>query len=365
MANVPLMFASMDTLNDAIHDLILAHLKRTSISGRRFGDKLLGDPGFVSSLKGGRKTSLKTADKVLDEIGEPLIGPAFLREVEAFLDAAGTKPYVFGEVAARDISFVDRLRDGVSFHLATVDKVRAWMAAHADEACLAAMRRAVADVPILARQYERQGKTGNDEDEGPHLSVREAAAWLGISARSVYRMRDEGRGPDHYIFGGRILYRMGALKRWAAERFVKIGPGGGEKAGSKRGKGRAKKAVDSVLCLAAVPAGLGLLGVDPAIAASGTAISAVLNVVTDTVARSGGHLATSLAAGTALACWILRPDAKQLFGTTVARIAASAERMAPRDLTIAFHEHTGVKGWLRADECYPASKIRSRTVARA
>ena len=323
----------MDTLDDAIHELITAHLKRARISGRRFGLDALGDPGFVSSLKRGRGMSLKTADKVLTEMGEPPIGPAFQREVEAFIEADGGRATAFGEQSAGDLSFVHRLQDGVSLHLATVDRVRDWMASEADEAGLAAMRRAVAGVPLLARRRARRKETGSEEDEGPHLSTTEAAAWLGISARSLYRLRKEKRGPDHYIFGCRILYRMGALERWAAERFVRSARGCGKRSGCKWCLRHGKKAVDTVLCLVAVPVGLDLVVVDPAMAAGRSAISGALDTAADMVAGGGGHLAGVLAAGTVLMCRVLsvlRSGAMQVPGTTVEPGAAGRERGAGR-----------------------------------
>ena len=358
----------MDTLDHSIRDLIMAHLKRTGISGRRFGVKVMGDPGFVSSLKRDRGMSLKTADKVLAEMGEPPIGPAFQREVKAFLEADGSKPSVFGEQAAGDTCFVDRLHDGVSLHLSTVDRVRDWMALEADEACLAAMRRAVADVPLLAGRREPQKETGMDEDEGPHLSVKEAAKWLGISARSLYRFLDIGLGPDHYLFGARILVRKGALERWAAERFVRSARGRRKGSGRKRRAGRAKKAADTALCLAAVPAGLGLLGVDPAMAASRTAISGVLDTAADLIAGGGGPFAGVLAAGTVLTCSVLsvlRLDAIQVLGTTAARAYAGAECMSPHNLDSDFRGRVGVSGRLEADERYARSAFGSKAGARA
>ena len=63
-------------------------------------------------------------------------------------------------------------------------------------------------------------------EESRHLSAAEAAAWLGISRRSLYRLREQGRGPDHYRFGCRILYRMEALERWAAENLRRAPVGG-------------------------------------------------------------------------------------------------------------------------------------------
>ena len=174
---------------------------------------------------------LKTADAVLAAIGESPIGPAFKREVEAFLEAAGVKAYVFGELAAGDVRFVAQLDRGVSFRLVKVEKVRDWMARNADEEARQAMRRAVAGVPMLARagqsKCEAKGETLMIENEGRCLSVGEAAELLGISARSLYRLREDGRGPDHYRFGHRIVYRMNALERWAAEHLNRTPPDGG------------------------------------------------------------------------------------------------------------------------------------------
>lgn len=221
----------MTYLDRQIQDAVLSYLERAGISARRFGRDVLRDPGFVSSLKRGRSLGLKTADAVLAAIGEPPIGPAFEGQVRAFLEAAGVMPCVFGEQAVGDPGFLERLGRGDSFRLKTVVRVRRWMARNADEACLAAMRRAVAGVPMLARvgdtECEQEGETPMIEDEGRCLSVSEAAELLGISARSLYRMREVGRGPDHYRFGNRIVYRRNALERWAAEHLIRTPPEGG------------------------------------------------------------------------------------------------------------------------------------------
>lgn len=218
----------MTDLDHRIADAVDAYLERTGASGRRFGRGVLKDPGFVSSLKRGRRLGLKTADAVLAAIGEAPIGPAFRREVEAFLEAGGAKPYLFGEMAASDAAFVNRLGRGVSFRLTTVEKVRKWMADHGDEKAIRAMRGAVAGTPMLARDgdsgCEEKGETPMLENEGRRLSVSEAAELLGISARSLYRLRKAGRGPDYFRFGHRIVYRGNALERWAAEHLVRTPP---------------------------------------------------------------------------------------------------------------------------------------------
>ena len=225
----------MTTLDALLREAVCAHLKRSGTSGWRFGRDVLGDPGFVASLKRGRRLGLKSADRVLAAMGSAPVGPAFRREVEAFLNASRTKPYVFGEQAAGDPSFVERLRRGVSFRLVTVDRVRAWMAAHADAACRAEMARAAEGVALLERgggahDCDTRGETTMNNGEGPHLSARQAAAWLGVSARTLHRMRERDTGPDHYRFGHRFLYRMEDLKRWAAEHRVRVADGGGRRA---------------------------------------------------------------------------------------------------------------------------------------
>ena len=176
--------------------------------------------------------ALKTADRVLAQMGEPAIGPSFRREVEAFLAAGGAKAYVLGEAAVGDPSFVERLRQGVSCRLTTVDKVRAWMGIQADDACLRAMDRAVAGAPLLARKtggndpagpssFERLGDTGMGYDQSDYLSTRRAAVFLGLSPRTLDRFRMSGEGPAYHRFGNRVLYHRADLTAWAAERRVR------------------------------------------------------------------------------------------------------------------------------------------------
>ena len=368
MANVPLTFTSMNTLDQSIRDLIQDHLRRKGISGRRFGIETLQDTGFVSSFMGGRGLGLKTADRVLAAIGEPPIGPAFLGEVEAFLEIGGTKPYVLGEEAASDASFVDRLREGASFYLVTVEKVRAWMARNADEACLEAMREAVAGVPLLAQKCERRGKTvmhEDEEDEGPRLSAKQAAAWLGIHARTLYRLRKDGIGPDYYRFGWRIVYRQGALRRWAAKHLVKSKRSAANRTVRKRLRSRAKASADAILCLSALPAGMALLGTDAATAASDTAVSGMLGAVTDLASGADGQFSVLLAACGALAALGLLSRAKRVLGSTDVQVSSNADCMVPHDRVLAFRESVGVKDRLVAGGRHRAFEIRSNTVAGA
>ena len=134
------------------------------MSGRRFGREALGDPGFAASLKRGRRLGLGAADRLLVFMGHAPLGPAFRREIEVFLRETGTKAYVLGEQAAGDPGFVERLRRGASFRLVTVDRVRGWMAQHADAPARAAMRAAVADAPLLGGEAVSEEPVPDDPE---------------------------------------------------------------------------------------------------------------------------------------------------------------------------------------------------------
>ena len=114
----------MTNLDKLLRHAIHAYLEGNRVSGRRFGKEALNDPGFVASLKHGRRLRLDTADKLLAHMGLEPIGPAFEREANAFLDAGCAKPYVLGKEAANDGSFVARLHDEDSTFYPTVPAVR-------------------------------------------------------------------------------------------------------------------------------------------------------------------------------------------------------------------------------------------------
>lgn len=52
-----------------------------------------------------------------------------LREIEAFCEEIGIAEATFGSRAVRDGKFVGRLRDGKGVTIATIDRVRAYIAA--------------------------------------------------------------------------------------------------------------------------------------------------------------------------------------------------------------------------------------------
>ena len=212
----------MTDLDRKLRALLGAFLERTGTSPRRFGVEALGDPGFMASLGKGRAPGLKTADRLLAFMGLAPIGPAFRREVEAFLGATGTKGYVLGELALGDPSFVERLRRGASFRLSTVARARSWMAREACVPARAAMRAAVAGAPLLGDGpgFEPQGDPDMTQADSEFMSTRKAAAALGLSPRTLDRYRETGRGPAYHRFGQRIVYRRGDLDDWAAKRRV-------------------------------------------------------------------------------------------------------------------------------------------------
>ncbi len=217
----------MASLDDQLRALLGAFLADTGTSARRFGVEALGDPGFMVSLARGRGPGLRTVDRLLAFMGHAPVGPAFRREVEAFLAATGTKGYVLGELAVGDPSFVVRLNRGASFRLSTVERVRGWMAGQACAPARAAMRRAVAGAPLLGEDLDcaQHGDSGMTHADNEFLSTRKAAAALGLSPRTLDRYRETGDGPAYHRFGARIVYRRADLDAWAAARRV---PGAGE-----------------------------------------------------------------------------------------------------------------------------------------
>ena len=207
------MTDSTTALRGAIADFIARH----GLSPRRFGAAALGDPGFVAGLARGRSPFLSTADRVLSFMEAEPAGPRFRREVEAFLSVTGVKVSVFGLEAAGDTAFVSRLRAGRSLRLSTVDRARAWMARHAS----AAERRTIDDAvsgraPLAANTLEgADGMTGTDT---LYMSGREAAAFLGLSPRTLDRYRVNGEGPAFHKFGNRVRYARADLEAWASAR---------------------------------------------------------------------------------------------------------------------------------------------------
>ena len=55
-----------------------------------------------------------------------------------------------------------------------------------------------------------------DDDEG-YVDTRAAAAYVGLSVRTLRRMRREDRGPPYVRKGRRVLYDLRALDTWMKE----------------------------------------------------------------------------------------------------------------------------------------------------
>ena len=226
-----LLFAQMTTndtevtLDERLRRAIAAWCWRRGVSGLRFGVDALGDRSFTSTLARGRSLQLPTADRVLAFIGYPPLGPAFRLELETYLAVSGTKISILGEMALGDPSFVGRFRRGVSPQLGTVDRVRAWTAANANEEEIRAIRARLAEAapalhPFARPEAEVEGMNGCAEDS---LSEREAAARLGISPVVLVSCRMRGKGPPFRCIGNRLRYLPADIDAWArAQRWTSI-----------------------------------------------------------------------------------------------------------------------------------------------
>ena len=139
----------MTTLDATLRRIIAAYCRRRGMSARRFGRLAVADFSLGATLARGRSPRLDTADRVLTFIGAEPAGPALRREVDAFLKVTGTKRSVPGVRAARDPSFVSRLRRGASPRLATVERVQALDACRGERKAMAAALGGVTDSPRM------------------------------------------------------------------------------------------------------------------------------------------------------------------------------------------------------------------------
>ena len=136
------MFGDMTTLDphtqmsldDRLRRAVAAWRIRHGMSARRFGVEALGDPDFVFAQERGRSVRLATADRVLVFMGRPPLGTAFRSQVEAFLEVTGTKVRCWQRATRQTVLCWDGHSGGGRRRGSkTVDRVRAWMAAHASE----------------------------------------------------------------------------------------------------------------------------------------------------------------------------------------------------------------------------------------
>ena len=208
---------------------------RSGMSAGAFGAAVYRDRGFVASLRDGRRPCLRTVDRALAVMGEPPAGPAFLGEVDAFLQVTGVKRSLLGQEATGNPSFVAQLLGGVSPKLATVEAVRASMKWHASPAEWREIRARAGAMPAILtgaplpspeppvrcedRDPGPDRPVGPGEDQ-PFMDTREAAALLGLSPSTLARYRTTGEGPWYCKLVGCVRYRRHDLEAWAAARRV-------------------------------------------------------------------------------------------------------------------------------------------------
>ena len=202
----------------ALIDTIEAYIAREQLSCCAFGAAALGDASFLGRLGRGSDVRLGTADRVLAYMNLEPIGPRFLREIEAFLKVTGIKPHILGEQALGDPSFVLRLARGRSPTLGTIDRVGAWIADNASAAELEAVRTAVED-GAMAVPADAEGHEERELNEtARYMTTPQAAAYLGLSPRTLESYRCRGGGPPYYVLGSVVRYLLSDLVRWASAR---------------------------------------------------------------------------------------------------------------------------------------------------
>ena len=163
----------MTSRNTILKNSIDGFLARRGMSRSRFGLKTAGNPSLVARIAAGRVIRLGSADRILAYMGEEPFGPAFRREVEAFIAITRTKASLLGQEAVGDPCFVRRLRQGASPRLDTCDRVSAWMESQSSEAERLAVRAAVEDdVPAVPVDCAKQWEAEMDDDATIHGHAR-------------------------------------------------------------------------------------------------------------------------------------------------------------------------------------------------
>ena len=219
------------TLDARFLRAVEAWCARNGTTAGAFGAAVCRDRGFVASLREGRRPRLGTVDRALAVMGEPSVTPAFRREVKAFLAATGTKRSLLGLNATGNPSFVAQLLAGASPNLATVEAVRAWLAANADAAEWREIRARTGAMPTFltgeplpspqprSRPKDRKPGTellGQHPDDVRYMDTREAAGRLGLAPATLARYRISGEGHVHHRFGGCVRYQQTDLEAWSA-----------------------------------------------------------------------------------------------------------------------------------------------------
>ena len=156
-----------------------------------------------------------------------------------------------------------------------------------------------------------------------YLGTREAAAFLGLSPRTLDRYRVTGEGPAFHKFGTRIRYARADLEDWASAR--RMTSTSDDRMGRARaGRSRAGDARVRTMAVLAMAAGALLLGADPAVASTDATFQGPLDTVTGIVGGTGGQLAAALAVGAALVGSVMRFNTQQLLGAVGVGVAAGA-----------------------------------------
>ncbi len=221
------------TLDARFLQAVEAWCARNGTTAGAFGTATCRDRGFVASLREGRCPRLSTVDRALAVMSEPPVGPAFIGEVQAFLAVTGTKRSLLGLKATGNPSFVAQLLAGVSPSLATVQAVRAWIAANADAAERREIRARAGTMPSFLtgdplpspephfRPEDRDSGTecpGERREDRRYMNTREAAERLGLAPATLTRYRIAGEGPVHLRFGGCVRYGANDLEAWEVGR---------------------------------------------------------------------------------------------------------------------------------------------------
>ena len=228
------------TLDARFRRAVTDYISLSGMSASEFGLHAVGSSGFVSRLNTVQSVTLKTADHVLEFMGETPIGPRFRREVEAFLEVTGIEETTFGTEAAGSSRFVRRLRDGSSPKLSTVDCVQTWMrtvVTRSEHTAIARILRHDEEPrPVgtryrpprtrqgaVARRWNSDKRTARREDPPAYdrkvfLTTREAADFMNLTQRTLNRFRRTGEGPAYCKAGARFLYARADLLAWAWKR---------------------------------------------------------------------------------------------------------------------------------------------------
>ena len=211
----------MKSSETILRHAIDAFMRARGMSRSAFGQAAMNDPSFLAGLDDGRVPGLATADRLLVFMGLAPMGPAFRCEVAAFLEITGVKRSEFGLAVTGSRSLAVRVLRGASLRLSTVDGARAWMAAQASAEEARRIRARVAEeaaghCPVADGCSE--GEDAMSDDGNEYMSTREAAAFLGLSHRTLDRYRVTGKGPEFNKFGSRVRYWRPAVEAWAAAR---------------------------------------------------------------------------------------------------------------------------------------------------